>query len=105
MKKILVGMILGLGLAVPAAQQAAAQQNRNCAPREVVLERLANGYGETRRSIGLGVNNAVIEVFASTETGTWTITVTLANGMTCLVASGQAFETLAETLPAQGKDA
>ena len=49
--------------------------------------------------------NAVIEIFASEETGTWTITVTSVHGMTCLVASGQAFETLAEVLPVDGDDA
>ena len=50
----------------------------------------------TRQSIGLGDNNQVVEVFASTETGTWTITVTNPNGLTCLVASGQAFEDVAK---------
>lgn len=86
------------------ASDAFAQSNRNCGPREVVLDRLAQGYGETRQSMGLGANNAVIEVFASDETGTWTITVTTPNGLTCLVASGQSFETLAEALPAKGND-
>ncbi|HID68452.1 MAG TPA: hypothetical protein EYP31_09415, partial [Roseibacterium sp.] len=75
------------------------------APREMVLERLADKYGETRQSIGLGANNAVVEVFASTDTGSWTITVTTANGLTCLVASGQSFEAIAEALPAKGNDA
>src|SRR5210317_1312382 len=84
---------------------ALAQQARNCGPRELVVSRLAEGYGETRQSMGLGANNAVIEVFASDESGTWTITVTTPNGMTCLVASGQAFEELAEALPAKGNDA
>ena len=37
-------------------------------------------------------------MFASQETGTWTITVTMPNGMMCLVASGEAYETLAEEL-------
>ena len=82
-----------------------AQQQRNCGPRDLVVTRLAEGYGETRQSMGLGANNAVVEVFASDETGTWTITVTTPNGMTCLVASGQAFEELAEALPAKGNDA
>lgn len=82
-----------------------AQQQRNCGPRDIVVTRLAEGYGETRQSMGLGANNAVIEVFASEETGSWTITVTTPNGMTCLVASGQAFEALAEALPAKGNDA
>ena len=77
----------------------------DCAPRATVIERLAGAYGETRQSIGLAQNNAVIEVFASTTSGTWTITVTSAAGVTCLVASGQAFESLAETLPVPTEDA
>ena len=92
-------------LYIGSTTDAAAQNARNCAPRDAVVERLAEGYGETRQSMGLGANNAIIEVFASTETGTWTITVTTPNGLTCLVASGQSFETLAEALPAKGSDA
>lgn len=83
----------------------AAQGTRNCGPRELVVDRLADGYGETRQSMGLGANNSVVEVFASDESGTWTITVTSPNGMTCLVASGQAFEPLVEAVPAKGNDA
>lgn len=68
-----------------------------CAPREVVVERLAERYGESRRSIGLGASGAMMEVFASDRTGTWTITVTTAQGLTCLMASGEAFEPLPKT--------
>lgn len=74
----------------------------NCAPRDVVVEQLAERFGESRQSMGLGSNNAVVEVFASRETGTWTITVTSVQGMTCLVASGQAFEALHEAPPVKG---
>jgi len=105
MKKTMIKMSVGLGVMVLAASQVAAQGNRNCAPREIVLERLAEKYGETRQSLGLGANNAVVEVFASADTGSWTITVTTTNGLTCLVASGQSFETIAEALPAKGNDA
>ncbi len=105
MMKTMFKMTMGLGVMVLAASQVAAQSNRNCAPREMVLERLADKYGETRQSIGLGADNAVVEVFASSDTGSWTITVTTANGLTCLVASGQSFEMIAETLPTQGNDA
>jgi len=66
---------------------------------------LASAYGETRQSIGLAQNNTMVEVFASTNTGTWTIAITNAAGLTCLVASGQAFERLAETLPTPAEDA
>ena len=91
-------------LYIPSATDVAAQNARNCGPREAVVDRLAEGYGETRQSMGLGANNSVVEVFASDETGTWTITVTTPNGMTCLVASGQSFEKLVEALPAKGKE-
>lgn len=98
-------MLLAAGVLLGAASLVEAQGARNCAPRDKIVERLADKYGETRQSIGLGHNNAVMEVYASGDTGTWTITVTMANGLTCLVASGQAFETLAEALPEPGDDA
>lgn len=84
---------------------AVAQSQGNCGPRENVVERLANGYGETRQSVGIGSNNAMVEVFASNETGSWTILVTMPTGISCLVASGQSFEQVVEALPAQGNDA
>ncbi len=68
----------------------------NCGDRAKVVERLASKYGESRQSIGLGANNQVMEVFASLETGTWTITVTQPSGQTCLIATGQAFEPVEE---------
>lgn len=80
-------------------------RSANCAPREVVVDRLATAYGETRHSMGLGAQGAVMEVFASHTSGSWTITVTLPDGLTCLIASGQAFEAMADHLPKPGSDA
>jgi len=90
---------------IATTTDAMAQNARNCGQRDAVLSRLAEGYGESRQSMGLGANNAVMEVFASSETGSWTITVTMPNGLTCLVASGQSFEELVEALPENGDDA
>ena len=104
----LVALTALLTAAIPlltAPVPGAAQSAQNCAPRDIVVTRLAETYGETRKSIGLGANNAVVEVFASEDSGTWSITVTMPSGLTCLVASGQAYETLAEALPAKGNDA
>ncbi|MDF3412862.1 hypothetical protein HKX54_00195 [Sulfitobacter sp. M57] len=107
-----IGKLLNLGGLTAAAvlylvttTDVAAQGTRNCAPRQAVMDRLADGYGETRQSVGLGSNNAMVEVYASAETGSWTITVTSPGGLTCLVASGQSFETVAEVMPAKGNDA
>lgn len=85
--------VLSLGLAgVILAVQAAQGQSGSCAQRGQVVERLQSKYGETRRSVGLAPNNGVVETYASAETGSWTIIVTMPNGMSCLVAAGEAFE-------------
>ncbi|WP_120632408.1 hypothetical protein [Ruegeria sp. EL01] len=104
MKTTLINMTLGLWIMALAAQQLQAQPH-NCAPREDVIERLEGTYRETRKGIGIARRGAVMEVFASDETGSWTITVTLPDGVTCLVASGQSYETLVDALPVQGDDA
>jgi len=103
MMKTLFKLSAGLALALTA--QMAAAQSQNCAPREMVVKRLAEKYGESRQSIGMGQQGMVMETFASDDTGSWTITVTTPNGMTCLVASGQSYEVLAEALPAMDTDA
>ncbi len=95
---------LGLTAALITTAPAAAQ-GRNCAPREVVVQRLAEKYGESRQAIGIGQQGMVMETFASAESGSWTITVTMPTGMTCLMASGQSFEALAEAVPTTDNDA
>ncbi len=91
--------IIALTCAATMIASSAYAQSRNCAEHAMVVERLADGYGESRQSIGIAANNTVVEVFASLETGTWTIVVTQPGGPTCLVASGEAFQMLAEGLP------
>ena len=101
----LITMTIGLGIMALAAQSVSAQNARNCGERRLVLERLTEKYGETRQSIGLAGPGQVVEVFASDQSGTWSITVTMANGITCLIASGQSFESVAEVLPPEGDGA
>ncbi|GAA6182452.1 MULTISPECIES: hypothetical protein [unclassified Shimia] len=105
MKKSLLTLTTGLTFLAFGATLAEAQNFRNCAARDLVIERLADKYGESRQALGLGTQGAVVEIFASEDSGSWTITVTMPNGSTCLMATGQAFETLAEVLPAKGDDA
>jgi hypothetical protein len=88
--------------ALPASPSLAGAR---CAARDKVVQTLADRYGETRQSVGLAPNSAMMEVYASAETGTWTITVTMPDGMTCLVASGEHFKALAEAPRKPGEDA
>ncbi len=105
MKRQILALSLGVGALILATQHAFAQTTRNCAERDVVVERLSSKYGETRQSIGLGTNNTMVEVFASTQSGSWTIIATMPSGVSCIVAAGQAFETLVEAPAIPGNDA
>lgn len=81
-----------------------AEPARSCAERAQVLERLDTGYGESRQSIGLAGNGTVIEMFASTETGSWSILATSPDGRTCILAAGQSFEnTIRDLTPVKGE--
>lgn len=104
MKQLKLSLAMA-GVAVMATLGTAHAQQSTCAARDIVVERLGAAYGETRQSLGLGANNSLVEVFASDETGTWTITVTMPDGKTCLIASGKAFEQLVgEKLAMKGSD-
>ncbi len=94
----LFALSLGIAAMVFAANQSRAQSpGPQCAARADVVQVLAARYGETRQAMGLAAENQLFEVFAS-EAGTWTLTITLTDGTTCLVASGSSFEALAEPL-------
>jgi glucose/arabinose dehydrogenase len=104
MKNNLFALSLGFValILVTQAKAQTAAQGPQCGPRASVIAQLGERYGETRRSIGIAANNLVMEVFASDTSQSWTITVTTPQGQTCLVASGQGYEVMADELPAKG---
>jgi hypothetical protein len=103
MTQKLFALSLGFGALIFAAQMGHAAPQ--CGPRAAVLAQLATKYGETRRSMGIAANNMVMELFASPESQSWTITATSPDGSTCLIASGEGYETVTEQLPAKGNPA
>lgn len=107
MTRMMFALSLGLAALIPALHPTRAQSQTGpaCAARAMVIDTLARKYGETRRSIGLAGNNTVMELYASAETGSWTIAVTRPDGLTCLMASGQGFETMVAETPAKGDPA
>ena len=94
MERNLFALSLGLAglLLIPALGRATPVQ---CAAHDKMVAQLATDYGEEARSIGLGADNTVMELYTSVQTGTWSMTVTLVNGVTCVVATGANFETVA----------
>lgn len=102
LREMLFALSLGFGALIIVTQAQAAPQ---CGPRAEVVAQLAERFGEARRAMGLAANNMVMEVYASDASQSWTITVTAPDGQTCLIASGQGYEGMAEPLPAKGEPA
>lgn len=84
-----------IGVVCFAAEPASAQARMVCGERGKIIEHLKAKYGETRRSIGLAEGQGIFEVYASDESGTWTIVLTQPSGKTCLMAAGEAYQALA----------
>ncbi|MDM7932946.1 hypothetical protein [Tabrizicola sp.] len=101
MTRMIFALSLGFGGVILATQIAFA--NPQCGSREALTALLADRYGETRRAMGVAGADAVMELYASGATGTWTITMTLADGRMCLMASGLGYEALTDDLPAKGE--
>ena len=60
----------------------------NCAVRDVVVDKLSLKYGEAFAGGGLQTTQQIFEVWFSQEKGTWTILMTRADGVSCIMASG-----------------
>lgn len=74
------------------ATAAHADPDRTCAKREEINVLLSERYGEMPRSMGVSESgDAAFELFVSPE-GTWTITMTTSNGLSCVMAAGKHWE-------------
>ncbi len=98
-KRILTTSILILGMAAIGPPDAQAQMA--CGTRDSVVAKLGDKYGEVRRGGGLAGPTAIIEIWASEATGTWTILKTTPNGLTCIMAVGDGWhDDPGEAIPA-----
>lgn len=81
-------LILAAGLML-AAVPALAQQ-ANCGVRTGIVEELARKYGEAQRAIGMA-GNRLLEIWSNETSGSWTILMTDASGIACVMASGSSY--------------
>lgn len=70
-------------LAFPALAQ------ETCAPRPVIVDKLARDYKETVTVVGLANNGAIVEVLTSKGGHTWSIIMTYPTGISCAIAFGE----------------
>jgi hypothetical protein len=88
--------LLAVGAAVTAApalaEDAAEPTTLACGDHDTVVDALRSRFGEHAVSRGLDTAGRLIQVFASADTGTWTIIATRADGTSCVMAVGRHFE-------------
>ena len=105
-KEIALTLGLGLGVILLSTSQMHGQNpgqdtgQSRCGERREIVAILAEEYGEMRQFMGLTFARQVVELFASPDTGTWTLTITYPSGETCLIGAGDMVDLAPDPLPA-----
>jgi hypothetical protein len=72
---------------------ASAEQGR-CAARNDLSQALEQRYAEVPVAVGLVDTKTIIEIFARADGDTWTIVTSRADGMSCVLGAGKAWQLL-----------
>ncbi|MET4129128.1 hypothetical protein [Roseovarius sp. MBR-6] len=99
MFKRLCSTAIIFGAAALAPPDMAQAQGLTCLPRAALIERLEGRYKEHLAGGGLQSPQQLLEVWASDETGSFTVFVTRPDGVSCIVATGQHWNSTTATAP------
>ena len=88
--------LVAFAIAIPATDSMAAAP---CGPRKDLVAQLVKRYSEAPVAVGIANNGSLVEVLTTADGSTWTILITRADGMSCLVAAGELWHKL-ETVAA-----
>ncbi len=66
--------------------------------RAEIADRLAGQYAESPVAMGLASNGGVIELFTSADGATWTLVLTMPDGLSRMVAAGEGWTTVPITI-------
>lgn len=67
----------------------AAAQGVKCLPRQALVEDLASKYNEQLTAGGLQNAQQLVEIWASPNSGSFTVFITRADGLACIMATGK----------------
>lgn len=87
--------LIGAGLSISMGLASLPAHASNCAQRDLIVERLKSKFSESFAGGGLQSTrtaHSVVEVWASKETGTFTVILTTPEGLACIVATGTDWE-------------
>ncbi|SPH23508.1 hypothetical protein DEA8626_02572 [Defluviimonas aquaemixtae] len=84
-----LALVLGAAALAPPSH---AQQILPCFERGHLIEKLAGGYGERQTGAGLSGPQQLVELWSSSETGSFTIVLTQPDGRSCVLATGTSWQ-------------
>ncbi|MXU64913.1 hypothetical protein [Oceanomicrobium pacificus] len=76
-----------------------------CGDRDSVIDQLESRFGEVHAHSGLTGPGALLEIWTSPETGSFTVLMTRPNGSTCVMTTGEHWLDRAATMPVMGDPA
>ena len=91
MSRLMLGLLVAVSLWGSATAPSYAQTL--CGDRGAILEGLEKNHAETPQAIGLSQDGGLLEVVVS-PTGGWTILITYPKRPTCVVATGEDWNSL-----------
>lgn len=65
-----------------------AEARQVCDKRTDVLTQLSKKYAEKPTAVGVTANGGIVELLSEKDGKTWTLIVTMPNGISCLIAAG-----------------
>jgi hypothetical protein len=89
MKRFMFALIGASFTALLAAPASSAENV--CGKRDDIVSRLENGYQEFNSAMGMSTNGGLVELYTS-DNGTWTLMLTQPDGVSCLIAAGENWE-------------
>ena len=93
-----IALTLAFVLTLLLGAQASASAQSVCTTHPEIAKQLKSRHSEAPVAIGLADNAGVIEVFSTGDGSTWTMVLTLPDGMSCVMATGEAWEHLTWTV-------
>lgn len=89
LRYIPIGCFVAAALATIPTVGPAMAQAPSCVKRADLVKHLAHSYQESTIAVGLADNGGLVEVFSSPDGATWTVAVSMPNGVSCMIATGQ----------------
>jgi hypothetical protein len=90
----LLGLVFALSTTSASANGPNTAQYTSCANHDSMKSYLQDKFAEVPVSVGLQADGRLLQVFASEQSGTWSIVATTPGGLSCIVAVGEAWQVL-----------